>query len=228
MDLIKLGLQNSQYVTPNKLVGSLSYRFEYAKYFATNVGLYYSGYNTGRYSWVYSSDMNKDGVNNDLMYIPASKNEILFKEGANGFTAAQQAEALWSFIEQDPYLSKNKGKYAEAYSAKMPWVNRFDLKIAQDFRVKAGNTSNTLQISLDILNFGNLINNSWGVTQTSAPSNYGKVLKYESMDANKTPIYSMYYTTVEGVKVLPTKSFSVYNNQSNCWQLQLGIRYIFN
>ncbi|NEW83545.1 MAG: TonB-dependent receptor [Mariniphaga sp.] len=224
----QLGLQNSQYVTPNKVIASVSYRKTYAKYFATNVGLYYNGYNTGSYSWIYSSDMNKDGVNNDLMYIPATKNEILFKEGANGFTAAQQADALWSFIEQDPYLSKNKGKYAEAYSAKMPWVNRFDLKIAQDFKVKAGKSLNTLQISLDILNFGNLLNNSWGVTQTSSPSNYGKILKYESVDATNTPIYSMYYTTVEGVKVLPTKSFIVYNNQSNCWQLQLGIRYIFN
>jgi len=224
----QLGLQNSQYVTPNKVIASISYRKSYAKYFATNVGLYYNGYNSGSYSWIYSSDMNKDGVNNDLMYIPATKNEILFKEGANGFTAAQQADALWSFIEQDSYLSKNKGKYAEAYSAKMPWVNRFDLKVAQDFKVKVGNSLNTLQISLDILNFGNLLNNSWGVTQTSSPSNYGKILKYESVDATNTPIYSMYYTTVEGQKVLPTKSFSVYNNQSNCWQLQLGIRYIFN
>ena len=230
----QLGLQNSQYVTPNKVVGSISYRFEYAKHFATNIGLYYSGYNTGRYSWVYSSDMNKDGVNNDLMYIPATKDEILFKDIVDSktkevyFTAAQQADAFWSFVEQDSYLSKNKGKYAEAYSAKMPWVNRFDLKIAQDFRVKAGKTSNTLQVSLDILNVGNLINDSWGVTQTSAPSNYGKVLKYETMDANKTPIYSMYYTTTNGQRQLANKSFSVYNNQSNCWQLQLGIRYIFN
>jgi len=224
----QLGLQNSQYVTPNKVIASISYRKAYAKYFATNIGIYYNGFNTGSYSWIYSSDMNKDGVNNDLMYIPASKDEILFKEGANGFTAVQQADALWSFIEQDSYLSKNKGKYAEAYSAKMPWVNRFDLKVAQDFRVKAGKSLNTLQLSIDILNFGNLINNSWGVTQTSSPSNYGKVLKYESMDAKNTPIYSMYYTTVDGVKKLPTKSYSVYNNQSNCWQLQFGIRYIFN
>lgn len=230
----QLGLQNSQYVTPNKVISSISYRKAYAKYFATNVGLYYNGYNAGSYSWVYSSDMNKDGVNNDLMYIPANKNEILFKDITDAktkevfFTAAQQADALWNFIEQDPYLSKNKGKYAEAYSAKMPWVNRFDLKVAQDFRVKAGKSLNTLQISLDILNFGNLLNNSWGVTQTSSPSNYGKVLKYEAVDATNTPIYSMYYTTVDGKKQLPTKSFSVYNNQSNCWQLQLGIRYIFN
>ncbi len=229
-----LGLQNSQYVTPNKVVGSISYRIEYAKNFATNIGLYYSGYNTGRYSWVYSSDMNQDGVNNDLMYIPNSKDEIQFKDIIDSktkvvyFTAAQQADAFWKFVEQDSYLSKNKGKYAEAYSAKMPWVNRFDLKISQDFRVKAGKTRNTLQLSVDILNVGNFINDSWGVTQTSAPSNYGKILSYTGMDAAKKPIYTMYYTTVDGQKQLPTKSFSVYNNQSNCWQLQLGIRYMFN
>ena len=230
----QLGLQNSQYVTPNKVVGSISYRKAYAKFFATSVGIYYNGYNTGSSSWVYSSDMNKDGVNNDLMYIPANRDEILFKDIIDSktkevfFTSAQQAEAFWNFVEQDPYLSKNKGKYAEAYSAVMPWVNRFDLKVAQDFRVKAGKSLNTLQVSLDVLNVGNLINDSWGVIQNNSPSNYGKVLKYESMDSSNTPIYSMYYTTVDDIKQLANKSFSVYNNQSNCWQLQLGLRYIFN
>jgi len=224
----ELKIQNSQYVTPNKVIGSLSYRKEYAQFLASSIGIFYSGFNSGRYSWVYSSDMNKDGVNNDLMYIPVNSSEIQFKEGANGFTAAQQAEAFMKFINQDPYLSINKGKYAEANSAKMPWVNRFDLKFAQDFIIKTGNSRNTLQFSLDILNFGNLLNDSWGTVMTNAPSNYGKVLKYESIDANKRPVYSMYSTTVDGVKKLAEKSFDMYNKTSNTWQLQFGIRYIFN
>jgi hypothetical protein len=210
------------------VIGSLSYRKEYAQFLASSIGIFYSGFNSGRYSWVYSSDMNKDGVNNDLMYIPVNSSEIQFKEGANGFTAAQQAEAFMKFINQDPYLSINKGKYAEANSAKMPWVNRFDLKFAQDFIIKTGNSRNTLQFSLDILNFGNLLNDSWGTVMTNAPSNYGKVLKYESIDANKRPVYSMYSTTVDGVKKLAEKSFDMYNKTSNTWQLQFGIRYIFN
>jgi len=223
----ELGLQNSQYVTPNKIIGSLTYRKEYAKYFASSLGIFYGGYNTGRFSYVYSSDMNKDGVNNDLMYIPRSKDEILFKD-ANGFTAAQQADAFMNFISQDSYLRSMAGKYAEAYSAKMPWVNRFDLKFVQDFMIKSSKSKNTLQFSLDILNVGNLISDSWGVTQTNAPSNYGKVLKYESINADKRPVYSMYYTTVDGVKKLADHSFDVFNNSSNAWQLQFGIRYIFN
>jgi len=223
-----LGLQNSQYVTPNKVIASLSYRAEYAKIFATSFGLYYAGYNTGRYSYVYSTDMNKDGVNNDLMYIPNNQNEILFKENVNGFTAAQQAEAFWKFIEQDKYLSAHKGEYAEAYSASMPWVNRFDLKITQDFKVKAGSSMNTLQVSLDILNVGNLLNDAWGVTQSNAVSNYGKVLKYEGVDSSNTPMFSVFANTVDKQKVLVDKTFDIYNSTSNVWQLQLGIRYIFN
>ncbi|OIP82327.1 MAG: TonB-dependent receptor [Porphyromonadaceae bacterium CG2_30_38_12] len=223
----ELGLQNSQYVTPNKVIGSLTYSINYAKFFATNIGIYYAGYNSGNYSWIYSSDMNQDGVNNDLMFIPAAKEDIKFVD-KNGFTAAQQADAFWDFINQDPYLSKNKGKYAEAYSAVLPWVNRFDLKISEDIKVKVGKTFNVLQFSLDILNVGNFINNSWGVTKTSSPSNYGKILKYDSKDPENVPSYSMYYATINGVKTLPTSSFSNYNATSNVWQLQLGLKYIFN
>jgi hypothetical protein len=171
--------------------------------------------------------MNLDGVNNDLIYIPATQNEITFID-ANGFTAAQQAEAFWKFIEQDAYLSQHKGEYAEAYSATLPWVNRFDLKITQDFRIKTGSSTNTLQISLDVLNVGNLINNSWGVTQVAAVSNYGKVLKYEAATADNVPTYSLFTNTVDGQKVLVDKSFNTYKNSSNCWQLQLGVRYFFN
>jgi hypothetical protein len=223
----QLGLQNSQYVTPDKLIGTISYRKEYAKNFATSVGLYYTGYNAGRFSYVYSNDMNQDGVNNDLIYIPATQDEILFID-ANGFSATKQAEAFWKFINQDPYLSKHKGKYAEAYSASFPWVNRFDLKIAQDFKIKTGNSMNTLQLNLDVMNIGNLINNSWGVTQTNAVSNDGKVLKYEGVSINNVPFYSLFTNTVNDQKVLVDKSFNTYKNTSNCWQLQLCLRYFFN
>lgn len=227
----QLGLQNSQYVTPHKVVASLTYRMpECSTWKGTTFGLYYSGYNNGaRYSYVYSNDMNQDGINNDLMYIPASKDEILFKDGVNGFTAAEQAEAFWKFVQQDPYLKKHKGEYAEAYSAKNPWVNRFDFKLVKDFYVNVGKTKNTLQLSFDILNVGNLINDSWGVTKNAGSCNYGKILKYEGTDgATNRPMFSMGANTVDGEKVMYSKTFDKYHHQSNCWQLQVGLRYIFN
>ena len=57
--------------------------------------------------------MNGDGVAADLIYIPKDKNEIKF-------TSNEDRDAFWAFVEQDDYLSKHKGEYAEAYSNYAP------------------------------------------------------------------------------------------------------------
>ena len=214
-------LTNSQYLTPHKVIASLSYRIPYAKNFATSVSLFYSGYNAGNFSYMYDGDMNQDGINNDLIYIPKSKDELTFVD-KNGFTAEQQAEAFWNYVNQDSYLKNHKGEYAKAYSARYPWVNQIDLKVVQDFIVKAGKTTNTLQVSLDIFNLGNLLKDTWGVTKV--PVNSGRILKYEGVTADNVPTFSMY----QSENKLPTETFSYLKNSSNCWQIQVGIRYIFN
>lgn len=231
------GLTRSQYVTPNKVIASATYRFEYAKNFATSVGLYYSGYNAGTYNYYYANDLNGDGAVNDLLYIPATKDELKFtdvtlKDGSS-VTADAQRDIFWNFLEQDNYLSSHKGKYAGAYKPTMPWVHRFDLKIAQDFKLKVGNSMNTLQVSLDIFNVGNLINSAWGVTKSTSSSNYGKLLNYTGTK-DGAPVYSLYsYNSKNKYYENPTlteksTTFTNYNNSSNCWQLQIGVRYIFN
>lgn len=220
-----LSLRNSQYLTPNRLIASASYKFSYARHFATTVSLYYSGYNPGCYSYTYNGDMNQDGINNDLIYIPKSKDELTFVD-KNGFTAAQQADAFWQYVNQDPYLKKHKGGYAEAYSARYPWVNQFDLRVVQNFNLNVGKSTNTLELSLDVFNIGNLLKDTWGVTKI--PVNSGRILKYEGTDSNNVPQYSMYYTKVNGKNILPVSTFSYEKNSANCWQIQIGLRYIFN
>ena len=113
--------------------------------------------------------MNGDGVTNDLIYIPKTKDEIKF-------TSAEDADAFWKFVNQDPYLKKHKGEYAEAYSASAPWIHRFDFRWSRDFFVKIGKAKNTLQLSLDILNIGNLLNSKWGVTKNMSGANGGRIL----------------------------------------------------
>lgn len=220
-----LPLRNSQYLTPNRLIASLGYRFNYAKHFATTISLYYTGYTPGNYSYMYNGDMNQDGINNDLIYIPKSKDELTFVD-KNGFTAVEQAEAFWNYVNQDPYLKKHKGEYAEAYSARYPWLNQFDLKLVQDFNLKVGKTMNTLQLSLDIFNIGNLLKDTWGVQKV--PVNSGRILKYEGTTGDNVPTYSMFYTQENGKNILPANTFFYEKNSANCWQIQIGIRYIFN
>ena len=64
------GLHPSQYLVPDKVIASLSYRLQYAKHLATSIGIFYTGYRPGNYSYMYTTDMNQDGQKNDLIYIP--------------------------------------------------------------------------------------------------------------------------------------------------------------
>jgi len=211
-------VQRSQYVVPNKVIASLSYRIPYLNdHMASTFSLFLSGFTPYGNSFIYSNDINGDGNTNDLIYIPKEKGEISFVTGAD-------ENAFFDFIEQDKYLSKHMGEYAEAYSARAPWVNRLDFRFVQDFSVKAGSTKNTLQLSIDLLNAGNLLNSNWGVYKNMAVSNNGAILRYEGRDVSNVPSFSM--VQVDGA--YPTETYSSYLDINQCWRLQIGLRYIFN
>ena len=214
-------VQRSQYVVPDKVIASLSYYVPFTNNKVTNglhFNLYYSGYSPYSTSYAYTNDMNGDGINNDLMYIPKDDSEILFKDEAD-------RAAFWNFVNQDSYLKNHKGEYAEAYAGRAPWVHRFDFRIAQDFSVQAGKQKNTLQISLDFMNVGNMLNHAWGVTKTNRACNNGRILTYEGVDANNRPVYSLWRDSDGNA---PVESYSYNKIYSECWSFQVGVRYIFN
>ena len=81
------------------------------------------------------------------------------------YTAADQAAAFDTLINNDSYLSSHRGQYAERNAVFLPMVNRIDLSITQDVFGKIGGHTHTGQVRLDITNFGNLLNKNWGVGQ---------------------------------------------------------------
>jgi len=220
-----LDLSYSQYLTPHRLVGSLSYRFEYLKHAATTISVFYSGYVAGNFSYRYSNDFNNDGVNADLIYIPKDQTEITFEDyivgGVVKYTAAQQASAFWAYVAQDKYLRNHLGQYAERNAAFFPWYHRFDVKILQDIFVNIGGKRNSLQVSADILNFGNLLNPNWGVRKELTLNN-GSILS--SRIVSNKPVFKM----VEAGGKLPTSTFKNVNTTASTWGLQIGLRYTFN
>jgi hypothetical protein len=223
-------LSYTSYITPNKIISSISYRIEYLKFLGTSVSLFYEGGSTGRFSYVYSSNIVRDGAgSNNLIYIPKDPSEITFvNQTVNTFvwTAQAQSDAFFAYIAQDKYLKSRQGMYAERNGAKMPWRNGIDIKILQDFFVNVGGKRNTIQLSLDILNFTNLLNNKWGIAQSY---NQGNILT----QANVSSI-------VPGGTVVPTFRLNPYNNTmltstfrnnisyASTYSMQFGIRYIFN
>jgi len=214
-----LGLQRSQYVVPDKISADISYYIDLIG--GLQVDLYYSGYSAYGNSYTYSNDMNGDGIAYDLMYIPATKDDIKF-------TSEADRDAFWAFLEQDSYLSKHKGQYAEANAARAPFVHRFDLRIAKDIKFNIGSTSHKFQISASIDNIGNMINSSWGVRQLAynqSAAGYISPLKYAGVDASGVPTFS--FNKVKDA--YPTKTYTNYlQNTSECWQILLGLKYFFN
>ncbi len=235
-------LQNSKYCTPNKVIASVNYYIPYKLgiMMGTTVSLFYSGNNyasgnVAGHSYIYDNDMNGDGVAADLIYIPNNRDEIKFvnldikdsktKEIVKSYTADQQRDAFWAFVEQDEYLSKHKGEYAEAYSARAPWYNQIDLRIAEDFCFKTGKLDHKFQVSLDIQNLGNLINSHWGIPEINDCSKNGAILHYEGVDAGNVPCFTFNY---DAKNELLKNSFMPNMSYSNCWKLQLGVKYFFN
>jgi len=221
-------LSFSNFATPHKLIGNVSYRIEYAKLFATTISLVYQGYQTGRWSYTYSNDLNGDGISSDLLYIPASATEINFGP-SGGMTAAEQQDAFWAYVERNEYLNDHKGEYAERYGELQPWIHRFDAKLLQDIFTNFGTDRKyTLQFSLDFLNIGNLLNDSWGTYTYNPLASYENVRPLTVVtrgSATAAPVYRLNASSLDDFEAKTTLSKSI--STSSTWGCLLGIRLIF-
>jgi len=149
-------LSHSGFVVPDRVVGTLSYRKEYFKHLATTISFVYQGSIDGRFSYVYGGDFNRDAVTgNDLIYIPKDARnpaEIQFVASLpiNGivYTPAQQAQLFEDYINQDKYLRKHRGQYAERNGAQLPWRNQVGLKLLKEVFNKFGKNKTHNQFSL--------------------------------------------------------------------------------
>ena len=132
-------------------------------------------------------------------------------------TADQQAQrdALAAYIAQDEYLNGRRGQYAEKYAILSPWYSQWDVRILQDFNFAVKERTNTIQLSFDVLNFGNVLSSNWGVRQN--PVNKQPI--GVSVDATGIPTYSF----DAALTTTYTDDFSLLSR----WQMQLGLRYIF-
>ncbi len=208
-------LSYSRYGNKHRIVGSAFRKFDYANdKMATSVAFFFEAAQGGRYSYTYSGDINRDGSGlNDLIYIP-TKDEI-GKMNFGGNNVEEQRNALDKFIDQDEYLSGRRGEYAEKYASLNPWYTDIDMRILQDFNFMVGGKKNTIQLSIDVLNLGNLINSNWGVRQY--PSNTQPI--GVSVDGEGNPTYGFDTT----LKSTYRDDFSL----ASRWQMQFGLRYIF-
>jgi len=202
-----------------------TYSREYFSLGSTSVSIFWEGRTNGNTSYVFAGDMNGDGANgNDLIYIPRDQSEMNFSTFASGgrtFTAADQAAAFERYIQQDPYLSKNRGRYAARGAVFLPMVWRADLSVTQDLFTNVRGKRNAFQVRIDIDNFTNMLNSSWGVSQRVIRN---QLLTNPAVDAQGRAAYRLAVVSNE----LLTQSFETVASQSDVYRFMVSLRYSFN
>jgi hypothetical protein len=153
------------------------------------------------------------------LYIPRNESEIKLQNFTNTsgivVTASEQWNQLNSYTENNAYLSQNRGNYANRNAARTPWNHQIDAKIVFEQTI----FKHKIEFSLDIFNFGNLLNKNWGA-QHFVPN-----------------INNSGYALLDFVKIETGQPVYQFNNPqgkpwqidaiNSKWQAQFGMIYSF-
>jgi hypothetical protein len=222
----------SEFGQRHRIVADATYSKTWSEALRTQVGVFvevaegnrFAGAGGNRYSFIYSGDVNGDGQGgNDLIYIPRDEGDIVLDpivddDGNVLVTPQEQWAQLDAFIEQDGYLREHRGEIAERFGARNPWYSNVDLRVLQDFALQAGGKRHALQLSVDVLNVGNLLNSDWGVRKV-ASATATSPLRLTRFDASGAPAFNF-----TGPSSTYIDDPSIYSR----WRAQVGLRYLFN
>lgn len=192
-----------------------SYRFNRRSNYPTTVSAFYNLQSGRPFSWIYGfqffPSINEDRYfGNDLFYVPAAPGEVIIEGG----TFAD----LDAFIEGEECLRDHRGGIAPRNCERGPWNHSLDLRIAQDIPIKGTN----LQLTLDLLNLSNLIDEDSGVLRFA---NFNAIAP---VDIQRDPDTGQIIYDLEPFVTNPDEfdKFETHNTISR-WRARLGVRWSF-
>jgi hypothetical protein len=214
----------SEFGQRHRIVFTGTYNKRWSELLRTSFGLFWevaegNTFRNGgnRYSFIYSGDVNGDGANNDLIYIPTDQNDINLANPA-------QWNALNTFIEQDSYLSSHRGQIAERFGLLNPWYTDLSLRILQDFIFGSDGRDNVLQLSLDFENVLNLFNSSWGVRQVANSAALNPLIFTGNFNGDD-PEFLVNDAIASGAV---SETFEDQPDEFSRWRIQIGARYFLD
>jgi len=210
----------------------------------TDFSIIYQGNSGAPYDYVYaagsgsgSGDANADGQSqNDLVYVPKDAhdpNEILFTGfnaapgSAQQIEAAAEADAFDRFIDRVPCLKKSRGHLLGRNDCRNPWQNDVDVSVGQNLRAFG---QQNLQLRLDVINFGNLLNKRWGWQNFSDQNNTcGPICSATTLlTQTGNVVAGRTQQTAQGIYTF-NKTMKPWNadNAASNYRMQLSLRYSF-
>ena len=155
-----------------------------------------------------SVDFNGDGAfGSTLMYIPTES------EMQGMLFADASSHDKWnSYIEADSYLRSHRGSFAERNAMQTPTEHRLDLHLSHGFYFSR-QSSRKVELSLDIVNLGNMICRHWGAYYNISNVRLQPVTITSTSEGQ--PVYRF-----TGAAVSPSDLLSR-------WHMQIGARIVF-
>jgi len=210
---------NSEYEVQNRITANLTWSHELFEQNLTVVSLSYTGRDGRHYSQTMRTGdaatfggfnggqrfASWDGFSSQLLYVPSGENDPLVTY-ADGFDTA-------GFFN---YLADNNdclaaGQIARRHDCTSTWINRLDLHISQEIAITA---DQKIEITFDIENIGNLINDDWGRAESFLQPFNAPVV--DVAIENGQYVYSNFTKPEPTVAKIPS-----------VWRAQLGLRYRF-
>ena len=215
-------LGNSAFNIPHQIKVSAYYHKSYGHNDAwtTTVGAVYMGTSGAAYSVYYNGDLNGDSSNgNDLMFIPtdAQIDQMTFQAGTGSnakYTPEVQKANLKAWLGSAQYLKDHRGEYYDRYADNLPFENHIDLHLGQKFSFNVARHTNSIELSVDIINFNNMLNPAWGRSYGMGLNTYYNPISYKGngeFQFLQPDTYSMF-------------SYSDYMSR---WKMQIGLKYNF-
>ena len=177
-----------------------------------NVGLVYFAQSGQPYSILMGGDPNKDGASgNDQIFVPQNYSDIVWK-GAGAPTEEQ-----WNTFLSTTGLDKYRGWIAPRNALDAPWIHTLDFHYDITLPISVVQ----VQLTFDVLNLINLINNNSGLLRYVNFQTY-TALNYSGIDAaTGKPIY-----TVNSGALNEGRQYST-NDLRSRYQLKWGARLSF-
>lgn len=215
---------NSRYAIKDRFTGTLNWQHKFFGDYKTSVGVFYEG-RTGRpFSYIFYNDVNGDSATtNDLFYVPNGLGDVLFSGSATQ-TPAQMEAAFFAWLDQHPDLKRYHGQIAPANKFNAKWVNNFDVRISQE--IPGFMKGHKAELSLDIMNVGNLLNKNWGLIEDYGFFSTARVANYAGID----PATGKYVYTFTGSTDTPNiqeNNNDKGNTAVSRWSIMASFKYRF-
>jgi Carboxypeptidase regulatory-like domain len=177
---------------------------------ALTTSFFYNVQSGRPYSTTYSTDANGDIADNDIAFVPASASDVVIQNGT--------WDELNAYIEADSSMKDHRGEIPERNTGRGPWTNVVDFRLAFDVPLRG---RNNFQITLDVSNFLNMLNNDWGVVRYP---NFNEVSPFAFRGVDAATGKMIY--DLAPMKAASFRKFQTDDPRSR-YQAQLGVRYRF-